>query len=624
MPTEGGDQSEFQDRIATVSKEEALAKLKEPVILTSQLGQANEGKPLAVESISGFEGETTQRQTIHYLVLSPELNSLGLAITGKDEKIAKITAVDGCLLVDPQQIQTVVIGDRIFRLRGDPWENLRLLEIKPAKIEKESQRTLEQMVQLWQAAIGGERDLGQFLQANMDKDTLAEIQDTLAYLQNHPQLQKWHYDLGKIDPWQLADLPSLEERREYLKKLGVSFPFFDSEEFGLLTQVADKIKNKQDFTTEDISLLNALTLAEMAVSGCAQFSSSFYLTPLNERFALANIAENYFLKNLVPRRAFALHQKDYQTFAQIMADEGEKVTKWFTPFRGEEFRYAPAINGTIANAGGKYFFNVSGETADSMAGILDHERIHFLTSQAKSLAKEYPSYDGFRSDEAFTECLALLIKHNANAAVALESGDIGRTSYGRAVEELFKIILEVDRFAGGDKTGAKLLFQGLTGIPEGGVKGLFEPLETYYDQNKVGGEVSFSEGMAAFSDERRLYEISEIAPSKNSPKRRIREVIKAVTQEEVRQRDRWETKRSISRKRKSLLRWPMQLIQTAFRSGLTDLAYEKVLVDEGAKKEMKLMLESYYRNYIKAIKRWLAETKKWGVAPGVAAAAQND
>jgi hypothetical protein len=625
MPGETGGQNEFREAggISTIPEDVALGKLKQPIALVSWLPKDGGAEPLAVKAISGFEGEGVQRQTIHYLVLSPELNSLGLTITRKDGGAVRITAADGCLPIDPEQVQTVAIGDRVFKPRTDPWENLGLLESKPAKIDEESQRTLNQIVQLWQAALAGEENLGQFLQANMDREALAEVQDTLAFLKNHPLLQKWHYDLAKIDAWRLADLPSLEQRKEYLKKIGVSFLFMDSEEFGLLMRAADKIQNKQDFTAEDVSLLNALALAEVAVSGCAQFSSAFYLTPLNERFALANIAENYFMRGLVPVGTFSRHQQNYLAFSQIMAGEGEEMPEWFSPYRGDEFRYAPAISGTIANAGGKYFFNLEGETADSMAGILDHERIHFISSLAKSSAQEFPKHDGFRSDEAFTECLALLIKHGADAGVALGSEDIDRTSYRRAVEEVLRIVLEVNQFSGDDRLGAKLLLRGLTGIPKGEVKGLFEPLETYYDQNKIGGEVSFSERMAAFSDERRLYEINEITVSKNSPKKKTREVIGSVSYEEARQKDRWMDRKSFSRSRRIALRWPMHLIETTFRNGVTDSAYEKVLANEGARREMGLMVESYYRNYARAIKKWLEETKKRGVVPSVAAAASE-
>jgi len=258
-----------------------------------------------------------------------------------------------------------------------------------------------------------------------------------------------------------------------------------------------------------------------------------------------------------------------------------------------------------------------------MAGILDHERIHFISSLAKSSAQEFPKHDGFRSDEAFTECLALLIKHGADAGVALGSEDIDRTSYRRAVEEVLRIVLEVNQFSGDGRLGAKLLLRGLTGIPKGEVKGLFEPLETYYDQNKIGGEVSFSERMAAFSDERRLYEINEITVSKNSPKKKTREVIGSVSYEEARQKDRWMDRKSFSRSRRIALRWPMHLIETTFRNGVTDSAYEKVLANEGARREMGLMVESYYRNYARAIKKWLEETKKRGVVPSVAAAASE-
>lgn len=339
---------------------------------------------------------------------------------------------------------------------------------------------------------------------------------------------------------------------------------------------------------------------------------------MSEKFALAGIAENYFLKDLVPKEAFSLHQRAYQDFSQMMSNEGELVPEWFSPYRGEEFRYAPAIGPTIANPD-QYFFGIFGETASSMAHIFDHERGHYLQSCASALAKDSQE-EGFSSEEVYTECLALLIRYQADPLKAINSEEIKRTSYGRGVEELLKVLLEVDRFSGKTKTGAKLLFRGLTQGAETKPKRPLEPLEEYYDQNKVGGETSFSQRMAAFSDERRIYITTYFSASEESPNEEIKKVIDAINYEELRKKDNQESEEYFIKCKERFRDNPTALIEAGYRDKIEDFILEKVMANEASKNELEVMVESIYRQYLESVKNWLEKTGKMEVSPGGEAA----
>lgn len=556
------------------------------------------GNSLKFNVKSGIENGGTR---IHYFLISPELKDHNLTIVPKNGDSFRVSSTNGYLRLDLKNVNYITIDGIKYYLSPDAWQNIIISDTRPGIIiSPQNQQQLEKIINLWEAAIKGDKELDEFLTANLDTDTINEIKDILALLKQNPELQRHADALSQIDVWQLAELGTRAAIKDYLLTK-IHFGLLEGEVFNKIMVVVDKVRENTPLTAEDTTLLNTIAVANIAVRESIHNRSTNTITPINERYVVANLAENYLARALVPQGVFQVHQSHFRDFKATMAARGVIIPDWFTAYRGEEFAYGPAIRNTIANAGGNYVFDVTTASSNFMARIFDHERVHTLVLLAKEMSGFTPE-TVFRSEEAFTDALALLIKYNGDVDAALNSPNIRDTSYSLGVEALLDIVKEININAGGDITGVRLMLDGVLGIASGANKGTLEPLIAYYDSRNVGNGISFATKMAPFSDTRYVYmgEGYEIDPA--LPKTKIKQIINGFSYEEARVAGASVGSDYFERRKQVFIEYPTFLL-SGTQETIKDLILQRVLKNPEATSEMRGLVGGIYSGYIKAIKR---------------------
>lgn len=596
--------------IEGLSETEVLGRIYNPVSLEVDVGN------LSLLTISGFSQD--RKGSLHYILPSEEAVSLGFSLIGKDGRVKTIDIPGNFVPLETNEVEAISLGNDIFRFQRDAWCNVLLAKRKSGRLveNKHYAGVLGKVVNLWEAAVEGEDKFESFLRENVDETTLGEIRLAIDCLKLYPKLQGPTTYASRIRPWDLAKLATFEERKSALTGKQVSSSFFKTEAFTRLMEITEKIRSKKPLTQKDESFLHALAVAESATAENVHSPSFFRITSLNERYVVANLVENYFMRSLVPKGAFRLHQKYYLDFAEYMRSLGVNVPEWFTSYRGDEFSYGPAVDSIIANVRDRYFFFTFGETPESMAGMLNHERLHFLLKEARKKSGDQ-EYKGFCSGEAFVESLALLIKYKGDIRAILAGSDMGRTSYCQGVKQLLEILDEINRATGDSLLGVKLLFQGLTDLATGKIRGNLEPLERFYDENNIGKEKSFAETMAPFSDSRRIYLGNEVKASSELPKAKIKEAVFSVSYEEAKQAGFLFGRKQYQRALDDLVEHPLRLLSAYHDQNQNLLFYERVFNNPEAREELQTIIDNVYRNYVQAVKEWIAEIKRLGKLPAL-------
>jgi len=552
----------------------------------------------ALETVSGFRKGTSLEkfQIISCLRGNPELRITIKKRTGEE------IAPNNSQLYPLEEGDKLIADGKVYEVKHDPWCNVMLVEEGKKKVANpENISILNKVIGLWEAAIASEEELNNFLEENIEEGSLEEMREALEYLKSHPTMQQ---DLAKIDPWFLANLPNQEAIVAYLSRdLSIPYSFLESEEFQTLVAIVEKIRRGEQFSPEEILFLNALSVSDLATQLSIHDTQTVRITPFNERYALANLAENYLMRSLVPSSVFQQHANHYTSFSRLMTEQKVKMPEWFSPYRGEEFTYGPANGRTIANAGGKYFLDIFGENKESMAHVLDHERIHALISHARQLQYNKvgipEKYQGFSSEETYVETLSLIIKYQGDVKAILQGEEIDKTTYANACRQLLKILEEINERSEDPLMATKLLVEGLVGIAEGYTKGLFEPIKNYYDANFEGPR--FAERMAAFSDERKISVIETPAESPNLSRDNIRRALLSVSLEDIKAKSWWLDQESYGKIVELYTTYPLLLLGN-LQEG-EKLFLERIISNHEAKKEMQEIVDSYYRNYLEMIKR---------------------
>jgi len=565
---------------------------------------------LALKTVTGFDnGIGIHREALHFLFVSEELR--GASLIKKDGSIEEITKDSFFIPIDSNEIEKIKIGEKEFTVKEDSWRNLAFREKEDLEIDQQTEDCLNKVVELWESAIEGGAKFDQFLSTNVDQETLGEIKRAIKFLEIHPIFQQDSTYAEEIDVWKLAEVATRDERLQILKNAYISYTFRESEEFELVNNVANKIRDSKPLDLDDRTLLDAMALSGRLSEKNIHDSENFRITSLNERFVIANAVENFLTRELCPPNTFEIHQQFYSEFAQQLKNSGVEVPDWFSGYRGDEFKFGPAVNSTIANAGGLYFFDSFKETAEIMPGLLCHERIHALHSLAISLGKDRERYEGFRSEETFTEAMSLLIQFKGDPGAVLKSKEIELTSYCQAEKTLFVLLEEINKFSGDKMTSAKLLFRGLAGIASGEISGEFEPIEKYYNENNIGQGEKFAQKMATFSDERRIYSLPSFEDNlENLPKNAMEQKLKEITLEEAQKIDSNITDGvELAKEIKRYIENPLSLLRN-WSFGINKLCLDKVLANPDTRTELQGFINEYYQNYLEAIKKRLQEDKQ--------------
>ncbi len=610
--------SPCQEKLSTSSREQIFKTLYNPAEITIE--SQNNGPQIS--TITGFTTqERRTRRPIHYIFFSPQ-NPFQII---RNKREALLPDKPGYVQVNPGE-EITYNGER-FQTKEDPWGNLYLTRINPHpeanEVDPAHEEIIEKIVALWESAIESEEALGKFQQENIDPQVIQEIEETVTYLEEHPELQRLSntgaigsISLSQIDPWELAQKCSSqkgkkesasfsEKVRDYLRQKGVHSHFFKTDTFKKILEITQRISQNENFTPEDITFLNALASSRRAMEINIHTSELLFINDITRRYAIANLVENYLARQLLPEKSFTLHQRDFQKFIQTMKSIGEAIPPWFTPYRGEEFTFGPAIGSVMASAYGNYFFSLKRQKPAFAAAVLNHERIHSLTILARTLSHREQESKGFRSEESFTEAFSLLVRYQGDAQKALQSPDIKNTSYEQAVRELLKIIDEINQSCNPDKPmlGTRLMLRGITAIAKGeiGDYDYLLPLEKYYNQNKPAGKKKFRERMAPFSDQRITR--GHYPPSLPHFPPDVSEAILKVPYEEVKSMVPTLDPKSFQEKKELHSRYPDYLLfPTSVRDEVKEAIFHSISNHPSVREKIEKTITQHYRQYLEAIK----------------------
>lgn len=552
--------------------------------------------------VAGHEQERPMRNFIDAQALD---DNSSVVVKFKDGTTKTITKTEE--MIDITEADELTIDGKAYKYGKDVWQNPNLVAL-PLRKEStaEFDTVLKKVIGLWESALAGDEAFDHFLAENIDKEELAEIQSGIDYLRSHPLLQRAYFDWQKVNPWNLAQLKTTDERRQALKKSWVASSLVDGEEFINLNNIANKISEGVELDAQDNAFLAALNIKDRANSLCIHQPLDIYLTDINRRYAIANIIEGYLTRAVVPGGVFQEHEGHYRQFGQTLRDHGVEVPEWFTPFLGDEFIYGIRINGIIANLGGKYFIDSRTGEKGYMARIFDHERVHALEKEARSQASHVvkEGEKEFMSEEGYTETLALLIKNNGSVETALQENNNSGLWYANAVRELLGIIGEINNVSTDQFLGVTLLARGLFELPKRNWDSSpLSLIKQYYDENDIGRGKTFEEKMKPYSDSRFYSSHEEFTEDQNLPSDRIVALAREISFESVRALYPYVDENLWNTLVKGVEKWPFGLLGTSMMGSARDLILEAVLKDQEAKSELQAITDSFYRNYIVEIKK---------------------
>lgn len=511
-----------------------------------------------------------------------------------------------------QNIQRVIIDGEEYIPSRDAWLNpylyKRVSESNPINVEFST--TVADVASLWETAAANPSKLAKFIQEKLGLDAYNEIANAVAFVKTHPELAKIH---EKIDPWELANLPQ-EARRVFFEgpNSGVTASFMETDSFQILQSVIDKIAKNENLTDSDKIFITALQNADLITrEGMRGNLARRPITDLNEQYAIANMAEDQMLRQLIPSAAFTTHQATYGDFINTMKKRGLELPDWFTAYKGSEFRYGIKLNGVKANAGGSYFISFQ-EASEDMAHILDHERVHVLESTARDIGVRTIGYDKFYalpkpefySSEPYTEALALLIQNKGDAKAALAANETTGIFYAPGVKELLKIVQDVNNYSGDPLLGTELMLRGMTDQGLGLVNHNLTRLAEYYDKNLAGGR-SFAKRMQPYSSQPVRFEIPMGEGTKELPIDKFKQAISNLNSDEIN----WPNNywpydaENFDQAKAWALEHPLSLLEGGLKNGAFDQEFLKaVMSDPEARKQMQALIDNFYIDYAKTLR----------------------
>jgi hypothetical protein len=603
--------------IETIKKDQLNQEFEQPVLKETKLEV--DGEKMVIRSYSDFDQSVLDKEIgITYIEATQDLVDRGFWIVDADGNSRKIEVVGEMIKIDLAENNyspktKLKIGGIEYRVRRDRWGNLLMGKDQSIEVDEKSERIINKIVELWESAVEGDEELDKFMRKNVDQTVADEVTRAVDYLKAHPELEDESYYLSELTLWDFPKFETKSELKAYLRKKRVSVDFLDTDAGKKMVEVLEKIQANQDLNLEDRTFLDAMVLAKRAVEGNNRIAG-FSVTEFNQRFIVANLIENYFAKELTPAGTFANQQEYFNGFKNLMKQQGLEVPDWFTAYRGDEFLFYPAINSTIANAGGNYFFSVRPDNVDEMAATLIHERVHNLKEHASSLSGIYE--EGFRSDEVYTEAMALLIKYQGDVEAILSSSEVDKTSYSEGVRQLLDILKEINNHSSDQLKGAKLMFKGLTELAGGRAENRFQLVRDYYDSHHLGNGQEFSEVMAAFDDSRggiiRFYGEDSASPKQ----RNINRILDNYSIEEAKKNGFWGEEEALQKQWQQIKEDPIMILSAAKKDNYKGELYKRIMADPKARGELEKIIESNYQDYVQAIIAYQEDIKTRGLKGG--------
>ncbi len=537
-----------------------------------------------------------------------------IKVYGKDGKVISLNQRQAPLLLS--DVDKVVVNGTEYMVAVDAWNNPALfIEKPPAPVLPEAKKAIEDVSQIWVLATTKPEELQPFLQSTLTGGRHEELMASFEFIKAHPELQKISV-FTTVDPWQLVDIPPFV-REWALSNLPKELQGTESER--LFKSVVRKIADGQELSSEEFVFLNVWTNKRVALTRHVYATEQGKVTGFNEQYVLANLAENYLLKEIPPAEAFAIHRQDFTDFARLMKDRGTDVPPWFDGYTGREFRYGVDLGLVKAVAEGRYYVSHRLESPQQVARILDHERIHAMLMNARIAATngdlaKLPDVELF--NEPLTETLALLIKHKGNVDTAIADNLENPMDYFTAVDELLRMVKETNLHSKDDLLGTELMFKGVLAKANGSKEYSLDLLQEYFDKNVAGQGKSFSERMMLFTNETKNTTPFEVpGVSSTVSLENVKRVISAVTSgrgsvDLSSIRIRWQ----IQTRRDELLSSPLALI-FGEEKPLDNLFLEAISADPQAKKEFQDLVDEGYKGYSKVLQGKVEQISKKQVVP---------
>ncbi|OGV90455.1 hypothetical protein A2783_05840 [Microgenomates group bacterium RIFCSPHIGHO2_01_FULL_45_11] len=228
-------------------------------------------------------------------------------------------------------------------------------------------------------------------------------------------------------------------------------------------------------------------------------------------FTLAKFADDALTRRLAPGDGLTKHQKLMSDFwKRVFEETGVFEPEWFEVFtyRGDEISFHPRAyarqESIMANAGGEYFVNEE-MTEETFVHLLNHEATHPTVVQSAS--PRYSSKPELRqinpnpvqSEQRHNEIVVELLGQMAMEGRVDYPGKHDLTIYQAGVEELVKILREIDTNGGESRRGIRLLLQGVVDYNVGLVA---YPLQHVYDfyASNLGDSKEFFDRLAPYED----------------------------------------------------------------------------------------------------------------------------
>lgn len=510
-----------------------------------------------------------------------------------------------------ENIKRVTIDGVDYVPGRDAWRNPYLYRVVDKPVNPAIVPTVETISGIWETAAANPQKLDALLKSRLGEDTYQQIGSTIEAFKKYPELITF-FKTRDFDPWILVPLTP-EKRIEELKRvLGYSWDGFENTAlFSQLMDIVEKLSKGQLLDLQEIGILKAFENKDIALQmNVRSFNRFNTINPLNEGYMKANLAEDHILRDMIPFGAFGTHRDDYTEFVELMKRRGVDMPSWFTGYSETEFRYGIKLDGAKANAGGQYFLDEQLDTPEGMALILNHEKIHGLEDRAREEAfkkeVQYVTPEGINAHESFTEALALLVHHKGNVRAALTTNKVTSIAYQPGVEELLKIVEEINSKSGDNLLGTELLLKGILERRNRSINEL-EFIREYYDKFIAESEGAFERRMERYTDSNLhsrqrggRYEGSSKA-GKEFPKDAIEGAVRRVRPEDVGARDEFGLSK-FGRDMEYAIKNPLGLF-TGLVHDINEKAFlDAVLSDPRATQQLNAILQDYYLNYAKDIK----------------------
>lgn len=520
-----------------------------------------------------------------------------------------------------KDIGKVLIDGKEYKIYIDVWQNPFLSEPIVPQINTVFKGELENIANVWEAALKNPEQVDQILQGVLDAGSYQEIKQIAQVAKDNPEFRL--FPSAKFNPWEFASLTT-EEKARFLENIG-PYPFPGSQTLQRLIKLSEKIETGQPLMEEEIMFIKAFQYKDIALRKASGFKAGARVSELTEPYVLANLGEHYILAKMVPMEAFDAHIEVFADFMQLMEQRGVKLPRWFNSYRRDEFRYHIRYEGhPVANVGGNYFLSHQADSVEEVAAIVTHERVHVLDHAADDITKNYQKAEGFDSYEVFTDTLANLMRYKGDVEKALAYNSRSISAYRTGNEELLKIVREVNQHSGDPLLGTELLARGILDKSEGKTRRLVEPIENYYNQNLTRDGQSFALRMGRFDEKKMVVgvspgetsEVGDVIEVVQEPlsMAEIERALRSLPDERFRGFRTYlsdeERRAVVNEKIQFMIDHPTFEVYSQYSDELDDILYQGIISDPAASKELQAHINRYYERYVREIRGKIDEVDR--------------